>query len=232
MSTGRKTRGRQKVAMKKISNESNLQVTFSKRRSGLFKKASELCTLCGAEVALVIFSPGEKVFSFGHPNLDVVIDHYLSHVPPQNHGVMQFIEIQRSANVRQLNTQLTHINNMLDNEKRRHDELSHLHKLFEDQYWWACPIDGMNQGELELFKNTMEDFKKRIDQQVDMLAIQGPPTQLQQFFVGNGSSPTMPFVHQSNAQMIPEQLFQNPMLQPHLFGFNNMGGGGGGYGFF
>ncbi|KAG5061429.1 Agamous-like MADS-box protein AGL62 [Glycine soja] len=33
----------------KMTNKSNLQVPFSKRRSGVLKKASELCTLCGAE---------------------------------------------------------------------------------------------------------------------------------------------------------------------------------------
>ncbi|XP_024634594.1 agamous-like MADS-box protein AGL62 [Medicago truncatula] len=126
MSSGRKSRGRQKIEMKKMSNESNLQVTFSKRRSGLFKKASELCTLCGADVALVVFSPGEKVFSFGHPNVDTVIDRYLSRVPPQNNGTMQFIEAHRSANVRELNTQLTQINQLLDIEKKRAEELSHL----------------------------------------------------------------------------------------------------------
>ncbi|KAG5070144.1 hypothetical protein JHK85_002521 [Glycine max] len=32
-----------------MTNKSNLQVPFSKRRSGVLKKASELCTLCGAE---------------------------------------------------------------------------------------------------------------------------------------------------------------------------------------
>ncbi|KEH34709.1 MADS-box transcription factor family protein [Medicago truncatula] len=56
-----------------MSNESNLQVTFSKRHSGLFKKASELCTLCGAYVTLIIFSPSEKVFSFGQPSVETVI---------------------------------------------------------------------------------------------------------------------------------------------------------------
>jgi hypothetical protein len=103
MSSGKKGRGRQKIEMKKMSNESNLQVTFSKRRSGLFKKASELCTLCGADAALVVFSPSGKVFSFGHPNLHTVIDHYLSLVPPQNNGTMQLIEAHRNANVRELN---------------------------------------------------------------------------------------------------------------------------------
>ena len=74
----RVSRGRQKVAMVKMENESNLQVTFSKRRSGLFKKASELCTLCGAQLAIVVFSPGRKVFSFGHPSVELVIDRFLN----------------------------------------------------------------------------------------------------------------------------------------------------------
>ncbi|KAL9317338.1 hypothetical protein ACSQ67_013855 [Phaseolus vulgaris] len=59
-SESKKSRGRQKIEMKKMSKESNLQVTFSKRRTGLFKKASELCTLCAADVALVVFSPERR----------------------------------------------------------------------------------------------------------------------------------------------------------------------------
>jgi hypothetical protein len=216
--------------MKKMTNESNLQVTFSKRRSGLFKKASELCTLCGADVALVVFSPGEKVFSFGHPNVDTVIDRYLSRVPPQNNGTMQFIEAHRSANVRELNTQLTQINQLLDIEKKRAEELSDLRKATETQFWWAGPVDGMNRAQLELFKKALDELKKLVAHHADRLVIQGAPTQTIQFFVGNGSPSNIPLHHQPNppqAQMFPAQFFQNPMLQPHLFGFNNMGGGGG-----
>ncbi|KAF2314669.1 hypothetical protein GH714_028388 [Hevea brasiliensis] len=35
--------------MKRIENEDGRLITFSKRRSGIYKKASELVTLCGAE---------------------------------------------------------------------------------------------------------------------------------------------------------------------------------------
>ncbi|KAM3377356.1 hypothetical protein P3S68_009769 [Capsicum galapagoense] len=70
----RLSRGRKKVEIVKMKNESNMQVTFSKRRAGLFKKASELCTLCGAEIAIVVFSPGKanKVYSFGHPSVELL----------------------------------------------------------------------------------------------------------------------------------------------------------------
>ncbi|KAL5075065.1 hypothetical protein RYX36_014049 [Vicia faba] len=79
--------------MKKISNESNLQVTFSRRRSRLFKKTSELSTLCDAQISLVVFSPSEKLFSFGHPNIDTVIDRYLSRVPPQNNDTWNSLRL-------------------------------------------------------------------------------------------------------------------------------------------
>ncbi|OVA17470.1 Transcription factor [Macleaya cordata] len=56
--------GRGKVELKRIENTTNRQVTFSKRRNGLLKKAFELSVLCEAEVALVIFSPTGKAFQF------------------------------------------------------------------------------------------------------------------------------------------------------------------------
>ncbi|KAL5070219.1 hypothetical protein RYX36_021106 [Vicia faba] len=230
MSTGRKGRGRQKIEMKKMSNESHLQVTFSKRRSGLFKKASELCTLCGADVALVVFSPSEKVFSFGHPHIDTIIDRYLSRVLPQNNGTMQLIEAHRSANVRELNSKLTEINNTLDIEKKYGDELVHLFKETEARFWWACPIHSMNRVQLDLFKRALEELKKLVAQHSDRFVIQSAPTQTIPFFVGNVSNSNMPLHHQENSQQAPmfqPQFIQNPMLQPHLFGFNDMDGNGG-----
>ncbi|AES69502.2 putative transcription factor MADS-type1 family [Medicago truncatula] len=130
MSSGRKVRGRQKIEMKKMNNERNLQVTFSKCRSGLFKKVSEFCTLCGVDVALVVFSPSQKVFSFGHPNVDTIIDRYLFRVPPQNNSTIEFIEPHRSAKVCALNAELIQINNTLNEKKKLGDELSLLCKAF------------------------------------------------------------------------------------------------------
>ncbi|KMS95027.1 hypothetical protein BVRB_013140 [Beta vulgaris subsp. vulgaris] len=65
--------GRRKVEMKKIESSSSRLVTFSKRRSGIFKKANEISTLCAAEVAIIVFSPGGKPFSFGQPNIEKVV---------------------------------------------------------------------------------------------------------------------------------------------------------------
>lgn len=55
---------REKIQIKKIDNATARQVTFSKRRRGLFKKAEELSVLCDADVALIIFSSTGKLFEY------------------------------------------------------------------------------------------------------------------------------------------------------------------------
>ncbi|XP_024173142.1 agamous-like MADS-box protein AGL19 isoform X1 [Rosa chinensis] len=55
---------RGKTQMKRIENAASRQVTFSKRRNGLLKKAFELSVLCDAEVALIIFSTRGKLYEF------------------------------------------------------------------------------------------------------------------------------------------------------------------------
>lgn len=56
--------GRGRLQLKRIENKINRQVTFSKRRAGLLKKAHEISVLCDAEVALIIFSAKGKLFEY------------------------------------------------------------------------------------------------------------------------------------------------------------------------
>lgn len=64
--------------MKRIENPTSRQVTFSKRRSGLFKKAYELSVLCDAQVALIVFSSTGKLFEFSSSSsMNVTIERYL-----------------------------------------------------------------------------------------------------------------------------------------------------------
>lgn len=54
--------------MKRIEDKSSRQVTFSKRRSGLFKKARELSILCDVDIAVVIFSNRGRLYEFSSSN--------------------------------------------------------------------------------------------------------------------------------------------------------------------
>ncbi|VVA95028.1 unnamed protein product [Arabis nemorensis] len=69
------TKGRQKIEIKEIKEVNRRQVTFSKRRSGLFKKAAELSVLSGAQIGIVTFSRCDRIYTFG--NVDTLIEKYL-----------------------------------------------------------------------------------------------------------------------------------------------------------
>ncbi|XP_030923996.1 MADS-box transcription factor 23-like [Quercus lobata] len=68
--------GRGKIAIQRIDNSSSRQVTFSKRRKGLIKKAKELAILCDAEVGLAIFSSTAKLYEFASTSMNSVLERY------------------------------------------------------------------------------------------------------------------------------------------------------------
>jgi hypothetical protein len=61
--------GRGKIEIQRIENRTNRQVTFSKRRSGLVKKARELGILCDADVGLIVFSCTGRLYEFSSTRL-------------------------------------------------------------------------------------------------------------------------------------------------------------------
>ncbi|CAN6178766.1 unnamed protein product [Urochloa humidicola] len=70
---------REKRAIRRIENAAARQVTFSKRRRGLFKKAEELAVLCDADVALIVFSATGKLSQFASSSMNHIIDKYSTH---------------------------------------------------------------------------------------------------------------------------------------------------------
>ncbi|WOG90746.1 hypothetical protein DCAR_0309990 [Daucus carota subsp. sativus] len=60
--------GRVKLQIKRIENNTNRQVTYSKRRNGLMKKAFEISVLCEVDVGLLMFSPSGRVSVFAGNN--------------------------------------------------------------------------------------------------------------------------------------------------------------------
>lgn len=69
--------GRSKIEIKEIQNKGAMYCTFTKRRNGLCSKARELSTLCGAQVAAIVFSPKNKMYTFGEPSVDSVVNRFL-----------------------------------------------------------------------------------------------------------------------------------------------------------
>ncbi|KAK4263101.1 hypothetical protein QN277_028570 [Acacia crassicarpa] len=70
---------RDKIQIKKIDNTTARQVTFSKRRRGLFKKAEELSVLCDADVGLIVFSSAGKLSEFSSTSMKEILNMYHLH---------------------------------------------------------------------------------------------------------------------------------------------------------
>ncbi|KAL6297137.1 hypothetical protein ACE6H2_005279 [Prunus campanulata] len=85
---------REKIKIKKIDYLPARQVTFSKRRRGLFKKAAELSVLCESEVAVVIFSATGKLFDYSSSSIEDVIERYKAHTNGVEESNKQFLELQ------------------------------------------------------------------------------------------------------------------------------------------
>ncbi|XP_042018857.1 agamous-like MADS-box protein AGL27 [Salvia splendens] len=72
--------GRRKLKIERIEDKSSRQVTFSKRRNGLFKKAKELSVLCDVDVALIIFSSPGKLYQYSSTTrMSKILQRYHNH---------------------------------------------------------------------------------------------------------------------------------------------------------
>ncbi|KAG2321326.1 hypothetical protein Bca52824_014539 [Brassica carinata] len=137
--------GRQRIRMAKIEKESHRQVAFSKRRAGLFKKASELCTLCGVEVAIIVFSPAKKPFSFGHPNVYSVLDRYRNNTSFQQESQ----PMENTATRSELNLVLSQV----EEEKMKREEMR---KASEIARW---SVEEMSLLQLQEMRSALEELR-------------------------------------------------------------------------
>ncbi|KAM6950703.1 myocyte-specific enhancer factor 2A-like isoform 1-T1 [Lycodopsis pacificus] len=74
--------GRRKIQITRIVDERNRQVTFTKRKFGLMKKAYELSVLCDCEIALIIFNSSNKLFQYASTDMDKVLLKYTEYNEP------------------------------------------------------------------------------------------------------------------------------------------------------
>src|SRR3984957_5787805 len=68
-----KRSGRRKIKIEYIEDKSRRHITFSKRKTGIMKKAFELSTLTGTQVLLLVASETGHVYTFATSKLQPLI---------------------------------------------------------------------------------------------------------------------------------------------------------------
>ncbi|KAF2603868.1 hypothetical protein F2Q70_00024668, partial [Brassica cretica] len=149
---------RGKTQMKRIENATSRQVTFSKRRNGLLKKAFELSVLCDAEVSLIIFSPKAKLYEFASSNMQDTIDRYLRHTKDRV-----------SKPVSEENLQ--HLKHEAANMMKKIEQLEASKRKLLGEGIGSCSIEELQQIEQQLEKSVKcirarktQVFKEQIEQ--------------------------------------------------------------------
>ena len=120
--------GRRKIEIKKIESKDRLMVTFSKRRAGLFKKAQQLSQLSGATVAVLVFSPAGKPFTFSSGgNFDETITSFQGGQVPESKSQPLWWEadLSRIADLDQLQACKESLLKLRENVLERIQQLQH-----------------------------------------------------------------------------------------------------------
>lgn len=135
---------REKIQIKKIDNTTARQVTFSKRRRGLFKKAQELSILCDAEVALIIFSATGKLFDYSSSSMSGILERHNLHSKNLEKLDQPSVELQiENSNYARLSKEVSEKSHQL--RQMRGEELR-----------------GMNIEELQKLEKSLETGLSRV----------------------------------------------------------------------
>lgn len=165
----RKTRGRQRIPIKLIQSKDDLLVSFSKRRNGLYKKASEISTLCAVDVGAVLFSPSDIPYSFFSPDFDAVVHgggssgHHLDGA---------------RARIRELNWRVDEVVEQQGREEKR-EKLLNAAVGQAAMGWWEVPVESLDaeqvKEQIEWFRTLKAQVKTRSQELRSGGAILPPP---------------------------------------------------------
>ncbi|KAB2025174.1 hypothetical protein ES319_D06G134100v1 [Gossypium barbadense] len=163
-SSGKKTKGKQKIEIKIIENADDRLIAFSKRRTGIYKKISELSILCGGEILFIIFSPAGKPYSFGHPSVESVAKRFSNAGQHLEETTDAPVETYRKERINLLVQDFTDVQDQLDVIKEKQMEIGLAQRSHgtEIRHWWKAPIDQLNVKELYEQDERFAEFNKLI----------------------------------------------------------------------
>lgn len=163
------SKGKQKIQLQKIADKNALFISFSKRKNGVFTKASDLSTLCGTDVAVVVFSPTGRPFSFGSPAVDPIIDRFLLGGLFPSFG-SQEEQIYRRKLVHEKNRQVMDLSRQVEAERAKKAELEAQLKVAIQGLEWLEDLDKISLQQLDELVESLELLKTRSQNRFTQLA--------------------------------------------------------------
>ncbi|KAF5442434.1 hypothetical protein F2P56_035091 [Juglans regia] len=182
--------GRVKLEIKRIENNTNRQVTFSKRRNGLIKKAYELSILCDIDIALIMFSPSGRLSHFsGKRRIEDVFTRFINlpdqereqavvekgrHCDLQNKEQYLLRTLQKLRSENDIALQIANpaaVNSEIEELQQEIGRLQQQLQMAEEQIrlYEPDPLKIASIGELESSEKNLLDIMTRIMQRKEYL---------------------------------------------------------------
>ncbi|KAM7258188.1 hypothetical protein ACFE04_013929 [Oxalis oulophora] len=155
--------GRCKIVMKKVENKSSRQVTFSKRRKGVFKKGNELAILCGVLVAIIVFSPGGKPYAFGNPDVYSIIDRIMNEDEDEED---EEEKVDQDPGASMYNNAVRKLNKDLKKLQIKYDEETRKEKMLDKKLAKFKSMEHMSFEELVGMKKALEKFNLDVNEEI------------------------------------------------------------------
>ncbi|KAM3375975.1 hypothetical protein P3S68_014689 [Capsicum galapagoense] len=157
----KKTQGRRKIAMKPIANQNSRHITFPRVALIFSRKLVNFAFLCGVEIVSIVQSlKRQRLFTFGHPSADTIINQYLSEKSALD---QQFNFVQQN------NEYCSQICKELDAKKKK-KEIIYESKMVNgnnNEFWWDELVNDIGIEELDKFVDALEELKKRVNMRVN-----------------------------------------------------------------
>ncbi|XP_022922550.1 MADS-box transcription factor 6-like [Cucurbita moschata] len=148
--------GKGKVVVERIENKVNRQVTFSKRRNGLLKKACELSVLCDVDVALIMFSSRGKLFEFGSTDMNKILERY--HHRCYNTG--------STTNLHHTHVQIEEVSKL----RAKYESLQRSHRNLVGEELEALSIKELHTLEKQLDKTLSQTRHRKVEIMLQKIA--------------------------------------------------------------
>ncbi|WOL03281.1 agamous-like MADS-box protein AGL65 [Canna indica] len=178
--------GRVKLKIKRLENSSSRQVTYSKRKAGILKKAKELSILCDIDLILLMFAPnGKPTICVGdRSNIEAVVSRY-AEVAPQERAKRKleslealkktFKKLDHDVNIQEFLGSSTQSVEELTNHLRSLD--SQLLDVQKRLSYWADPDKINNIDHIRAMEQSLRESLNRIQAQKENFAKQLVPVE-------------------------------------------------------
>ncbi|XP_062227613.1 agamous-like MADS-box protein AGL61 [Phragmites australis] len=169
------SKGRQRIDIAPILDKDRCQVTCSKRKSGLFKKASEISLLCDAHVAVLVFSKADKPFALGTPSVDHVLRRFAPLPGYDEDGAPALLEdvdavADREA-VEAVSRRAEETRALVAAEQARMNAIGDkvLQAKAGRRFWWEADMEALGEAELPEFARALQRLRDNVVRHAEKL---------------------------------------------------------------